>query len=304
MKYIINYLSLFLLLSPCSISYAMEKEQPPIPFSFKQLLNPVIKPFTDFQQAAKEKEQATDQLVEAVIKTNLHGVNTALKNGADHTVVGHIPDIPICKKALVSILHKAVSKNNSEIISALLNAGAKPFAHQSYFMIRADEIFPLSLLPIAITEDQKYHRSIILQSFAQTIAKKNLKSDYESFVTHIRKLTDTYNTSNTSQSSEKDHIEDQVEIVRSLNFNLITLNQAQYIPNPRNIFVITQSRESASYMFYEQTSESGLPLLDIHVCNSMKLLMELNKIYPNHPTIKLYKHLCNIQSEYNAHCSF
>lgn len=258
----------------------MEKEK-----SVFSLLNSFTHLFKS--DGTSNQENLIEQLFEGIQKNDLGKVKEALNKGVNCNTPIYIQK----RKAYLSPLHAAVKYNHSEIVKLLLESGAYPFAHQSFILLDEKDIFPLSLLPIGTTPSELYHKFTILSSFAKTMVDKNLKKEYEEFIIHLRKLTETYVISDNSQSSDNDHIENQVDLVKLLNFYLIESKKPELIPPAETIFHIIQLEGALAYPKRKIILDNGLPIIGMQVCTSMHNIMCLYDKHPKHPTIKLYINL-------------
>lgn len=274
-----QFFIVLLMSSLATNNFAMEKEKPSL-----SLLNSLTHLFKN--DIASKQENLIEQLFDGIQKNNLDKIKDALNKGANCNTPIYIQK----RKAYLSLLHAAIKYNNSEAVKLLLEAGAYPFTHQSFLLIDEKDTFPLSLLPVGTTPGELYHKFMILSSFAKTMADKNLKKEYEQFIIHIRKLTETYVISDNSQSSDNDHIENQVELVKLLNFYLIESKKPELIPHAETIFHIIQLEGALAYP-KRVTLDNGLPVLGMQVCANMHNIMCLYDKHPKHPTIKLYINL-------------
>ena len=83
MKHIFYRFSIIFLLSPVFISHAMKKEEPSTLPSLTYPFKLISKKITDYQEATKAKEKATQELWDGVLNNNLDKVTTALANNAN-----------------------------------------------------------------------------------------------------------------------------------------------------------------------------------------------------------------------------
>lgn len=229
MKQSVYYFFIMPLLSLSIMNFAMEKEEPSDNSFFSKPISLLTSLFN------KKEDKPTELLVTAIKKQDVPTLKTALEQGGDCNTTIYNES----RKINLLPLHYAVQYNYPKMVKILLDAGAKPFAHQSLIALDTKDIFPLSLLPLATKLSEKYKRLAIIELFAKNIKEKKLKTEYFNFTVHVRMLTENYNYSENNYSSAAAHIKDQLEIVKMLNTYIINLNnfeKSELIPKHKDIF--------------------------------------------------------------------